>query len=285
MIRTAQPQDLHMLLDWAAEEGWNPGLGDAQAFHAADPGGFFIAERAGAPVAGIAVINHNPRQAFLGLYLCRPEWRGRGVGFSLWQHAVAHAGMRSIGLDGVAAQQENYARSGFLRQGATQRFEGRFEGHFEGSGGGAPPGEQPTRQGIRPLAAGEIKAMIALDAAAGGVPRPAFLSGWLGRSSVRRTVVRDDLGGFATIRQCRNGVKIGPVIAPNAAAAMMLIRAACAELPGAPVTVDLPEANEGLRALLLAAGFVMTFETARMYRGAPPEGDARMQAIATMELG
>ena len=80
-------------------------------------------------------------------------------------------------------------------------------------------------------------------------------------------------------------MKIGPVIAPNAAAAMMLIRAACAELPGAPVTVDLPEANEGLRALLLAAGFVMTFETARMYRGAPPEGDARMQAIATMELG
>ncbi len=271
MIRTATPEDLERLLVWAAEEGWNPGAGDAQAFYAADPAGFFVAEREGAPVAGISVVNHNPQQAFLGLYLCRPDWRGQGVGFALWKHALSHAGVRSIGLDGVAAQQENYARSGFHRLGATQRFEGALKGQTEAD--------------IGPLRAGDIAAMIALDAAAGGVERPGFLSGWLARSHSRRSVVRSDLGGFATIRLCQSGAKIGPVIAPNAAAAMALIRAACAEIGAAAVTLDLPEANAQLRALLQAEGFAMTFETARMYRGTPPEGDARMQAIATMELG
>jgi hypothetical protein len=31
----------------------------------------------------------------------------------MWNAAIAHAGPRVIGLDGVVAQQQNYARSGF----------------------------------------------------------------------------------------------------------------------------------------------------------------------------
>ena len=30
------------VIDWAAAEGWNPGLGDAACFYAIDPNGFFM---------------------------------------------------------------------------------------------------------------------------------------------------------------------------------------------------------------------------------------------------
>ncbi|MCB1350353.1 MAG: GNAT family N-acetyltransferase, partial [Maritimibacter sp.] len=88
MMRVARADEIGTVLDWAAAEGWNPGLDDAAAFFAADPEGFFVTERDGAPVAAISVVNHAPDMAFLGLYLCRPEWRGQGIGFALWQHAL-----------------------------------------------------------------------------------------------------------------------------------------------------------------------------------------------------
>ena len=41
-IRRMGRSDLNMALCWAAREGWNPGLHDADCFYAADPDGFLI---------------------------------------------------------------------------------------------------------------------------------------------------------------------------------------------------------------------------------------------------
>ena len=106
--RTATLRDLSLILDWAADEGWNPGLDDAEAFFAADPAGFFVAvDEQDNPVASISVVNHTDDFAFLGLYIVRKEFRGRGIGLGLWKHALQHAGARTVGLDGVEAQQDN----------------------------------------------------------------------------------------------------------------------------------------------------------------------------------
>ena len=83
VLRTASAGEVQAMLDWAAAEGWNPGLEDAGAFQAADPGGFFVAEQAGQMVAAISVVNHCDRMAFLGLYICRPDRRGQGIGRAL----------------------------------------------------------------------------------------------------------------------------------------------------------------------------------------------------------
>lgn len=274
MMRVARREELDLVMGWAADEGWNPGLDDASAFYRADPGGFFVAEREGRPVAAISVVNHAPDFAFLGLYLCRPEWRGRGIGFALWTHALAHAGARTVGLDGVAAQEANYARSGFVRAGATRRFEG---------------GLQPVdADDIRPARPKDLPALRALDRQANGVTRSAFLGAWLDDLPNRRTVVLTagaDIAGFATIRLCRSGVKIGPVVAPDAGAALRLAQAALDGLPDHPVIIDVPEANRAFIAGLTDAGFCETFATARMYRGPAPQAGASLQAIATMELG
>ncbi|OCX66807.1 GNAT family N-acetyltransferase [Thioclava sp. SK-1] len=272
--RTATAQELTQILQWARAEGWNPGLDDATAFYAADPIGTFVAEVDETIIAAITVVNHNDDFAFLGLYLCQPDWRGKGIGFALWSFALDHAQSRIVGLDGVAAQQANYAKSGFVRQGATRRYCGHI----------APePG-----LGIRRISPGDIPACLTLDTASNGFARPDFMTAWLTETDSRYTVVLDHgqgPDGLATIRRCEDGVKIGPVIAPDTDSAMTLIRAALHECPAQTLYLDLPDVAHGLAARLHVLGFKVTFETARMYRGTAPLPGPHLHAIATMELG
>src|SRR3954470_8753700 len=106
-IRPMRPDEISTAVDWAAAEGWNPGLADAPCFAAADPEGFFIGELDGAPIATVSCVNYDESFAFLGCYIVQEDFRGRGYGLQLWNAAMAHAGRRVIGLDGVVAQQEN----------------------------------------------------------------------------------------------------------------------------------------------------------------------------------
>ncbi|AJE47106.1 GNAT family N-acetyltransferase [Celeribacter indicus] len=273
LCRRATAVEVAQMLDWAAEEGWNPGLDDAAAFRASDPEGFFVAELDGRAVAAISVVNHSDDFAFLGLYLCRPGFRGRGIGFALWTHALAHAGRRTVGLDGVAAQEANYATSGFVRAGRTRRLCGRLPA----AGPHLPrePAHDPA-------------AIARLDRAATGVARPAFLREWTWNGPTRRTVLLPGPGGiagFATARLCRSGCKIGPVVAPTAEEAFELAVRAAAALDRRKVMIDIPDSSAGFGRLLRAREFTETFATARMYRGPAPVVGTGLQAVATLELG
>lgn len=266
--------DLGLVLDWAAAEGWNPGLDDAPAFHAPDPGGFLVCRAGDEPVAAISVVRHDPGFAFLGLYLCHPDWRGRGYGWATWQAGLGLAGSRTIGLDGVAAQQENYRRSGFASAGRTLRLAGLLDG-------------EPAA-GCRSCdGAGE--AIARLDRAATGYARPGFLAGWLTDTPTRRTLClydREVLAGFGTVRVCRDGLKIGPLTATSSGAAHRLLRGLAALFPQRPILWDVPDSNPEAMALAVGLGFVPVFETARMYRGVPPRIEAGLAwGVGTLELG
>src|ERR1044071_3578929 len=104
-IRPMRANEIQLAVDWAAAEGWNPGLSDAACFATVDAQGFLIGDLDGAPAATISCVNYDARFSFLGFYIVREDLRGRGFGWKLWQAAVAHAGARTIGLDGVVAQQ------------------------------------------------------------------------------------------------------------------------------------------------------------------------------------
>ena len=118
------PSEMALAADWAAAEGWNPGLADAPCFATVDPQGFLIGELDGAPAATISNVNYSGDFAFLGFYIVRPDLRGRGYGLAIWRAAIAHAGKRIIGLDGVIAQQDNYRKSGFAFAYRNIRFGG-----------------------------------------------------------------------------------------------------------------------------------------------------------------
>ena len=50
-IRLMRPDEISIAVNWAAAEGWNPGLADDACFAAVDPEGFFIGELDGAPAS------------------------------------------------------------------------------------------------------------------------------------------------------------------------------------------------------------------------------------------
>lgn len=274
-VRPMTVDELQIVLGWAADEGWNPGLDDAAAFHAADPAGFLLKEIDGTPVAAISVVNHDPDFAFLGLYLCKPEYRGQGYGMEVWHAGIAHAETRSIGLDGVPDQEDNYARSGFVKYGSTVRYEGQIASQAD-----------PR---IRSAVPGDIETLVDRDTRACGIRRTAFATAWFAQSPTRQTLVLvdgADIAAFTTFRGCRVGSKVGPVYASSESDARALLAANPFATPGEPCFVDVCGHNAPLAEVIRSLDFKATFETARMFSGDQPGSDpAEFQAIATMELG
>lgn len=268
-IRNLGRTELETMLDWAAEEGWNPGNADALAFHAADPNGFFGAFVDGRMAAGIATVAYDEHFGFLGLYICHPDFRGRGLGRAVWDAGMAYLGNRTIGLDGVPAQQANYARMGFVPAYGTTRWSGNAANITS---------DLP----VIPVGPHHIEAISALDAACFPAPRPRFLEHWL--SPPHTALVIPPIGpleGFAVCRPCREGRKIGPLFSPDTRQALALVAATATQ-----VQIDVPDAQTAFTAALAAAGFTPSFSTARMYRGpAPRTAMDQVFAVTSLELG
>jgi len=279
-VRVMQRADLDLALDWAAAEGWNPGLADGAAFHAADPGGFLLGLLGGEPVAVISAVRYGPSFGFLGLYITPPGRRGQGHGWRLWQAAIAHLGARNIGLDGVLAQQDNYRKSGFR----LAHRNVRYQGTGSDAAAAVPAGVRLAELSALPLAQ-----LAEYDRRFFPAPREAFLRQWIAPpGGAALGLLRDgDLCGYGVLRRCRSGGKIGPLFAdtPEDAAALF---GALRQRAGSGCTLflDVPEPNADALALVREAGWLMVFETARMYTGAAPEiGLARTYGITSFELG
>jgi GNAT superfamily N-acetyltransferase len=269
--------EIPLAIDWAANEGWNPGLHDAETFPAADPQGFFVGELDGQPVATISIVKYGPSFAFLGLYIVHPAFRGQGFGWALWQHGMASAGGRQIGLDGVVAQQGNYAKSGFGLAWRNVRYEGI---------GGIASSSDPR---ITELSTVTFETVRAYDQAFFPADRSDFLRAWLAQPGAETVgwVEGGRLHGYGVMRPCRAGWKIGPLFADGESIADALYGALAARAgAGEAVFLDIPEPNASAVALTRRHGMRMVFETARMYTGtAPVLPVKRMYGVTSFELG
>src|SRR5204863_1673690 len=186
-------------VEWAAAEGWNPGVDDAERLARADPGAFLCVELDGEVVATVSCALYGDRYGFIGFYIVREDLRGQGLGRPLFDRALARAGDRVVGLDGVLEQQATYERAGFELAHRSARY--------EGSGGGTRPA------GVVDLADVPYDELVAYDAAVFGAPRSAFLDAWVaGRPAGMALAAPDDAGlrGYAIGRRCREGVRAGP---------------------------------------------------------------------------
>jgi GNAT superfamily N-acetyltransferase len=271
-----RPDEISIAVNWAAAEGWNPGLADDACFPAADPEGFFIGELDGAPAATVSCVNYGGNFAFLGFYIVRKDLRGRGHGLRIWRAAIAHAGVRVIGLDGVVAQQQNYRKSGFEFAYANVRY------------GGTVTAPHAPRAGIIALTEVPLAAVEADDATVFPAPRTAFLRAWIGSPGhVGCALVRNgSLAGWGVIRPCRKGRKIGPLVADDRASAEVVLSALLASAGGGEIFLDVPDINRDAIALAQDLGLTPVFETARMYTGAfSPLRLERVFGVTTFELG
>ena len=275
VIRQMTRSELDTALGWAEAEGWNPGLSDAEAFFAADPEGFLVAELAGQVMASLSIVRFGADTAFLGLYICHPGARGQGIGFQLWQEGMARLAPRSTGLDGVVAQQANYARSGFALSHRNLRYTGAL----------MPQGPDRTEA----FTDAHLRAALALDRAVTGFDRTRLLGKWLNGDATRQTrvLLQDgEIAALGTLRTCAVGHKIGPLFAQDRPAAEAMLDALAARATSGEVSLDVPEPNAAARAVAEARGMTPAFETARMWRGPAPAQDlARTFGVTTFELG
>jgi hypothetical protein len=264
-IRTMRPDEISLAVDWAAAEGWNPGHADDVCFASVDPEGFLIAELDGAPAATVSCVNYDASFAFLGFY-----------GLRIWNAAIAHAGARVVGLDGVTAQQDNYKKSGFQLAYANVRY------------GGAVAAPAAPRADVIALSNVPFAAVEADDATVFPAPRSAFLRTWIGAPGhVGCALMRDGrLAGWGVIRPCRKGFKIGPLVADDRGTAEAVLSALIAKVGGGEIFLDVPDINREAIALAEDFGLAPVFETARMYTGAiPPLRLQRVFGVTSFELG
>jgi GNAT superfamily N-acetyltransferase len=273
-VRRMTEGELGVALDWATEEGWNPGLDDAESFFAADPDGFLLGELGGEKVGCISAVCYGGNFGFLGLYLVRAPFRGRGYGMTLWRAAMAHLGARNVGLDGVVAQQENYRKSGF---GLAYR-----NIRYEGVGGGTP------HEGLIELASVAFADVVRYDRTIFPADREEFVRCWIRqkRGAALAVAGANGIRGYGVLRACRRGYRIGPLFADDPLAAERLFCGLAACVVGEPIFLDTPNVNPAAIALAKKHSMAPVFETARMYTGAPPR--VRLDAcygVTTFELG
>ena len=277
-IRTMHSDEIEMAIEFAALEGWNPGLHDAACFHAADPDGFLVAECRGQPVGCIAAVSYAGRFGFIGLYIVAPAWRGQGIGRRLWAEGMARLAGQVVGLDGVPAQQDNYRRSGFALAWQNVRFAGAARRTAR---------TEPAQ--IVPLGAVDFALLCADDRRIFPAPRAEFLRCWIAMPDAAGLAWLDQgrVAGWGLIRRCREGHKIGPLVADDPSMASALFAALCERVPaGDIVYLDVPMPNADALALARVQGLHGVFETARMYAGPAPACELqRVYGITTFELG
>ncbi|MEO1711063.1 MAG: GNAT family N-acetyltransferase [Pseudomonadota bacterium] len=280
-IRATTAAEFATAVEWAAQEGWNPGHDDLAAFHAADPDGFLMGFLNGEPITSISVVRYGAAFGFLGFYIARPDMRGRGYGWKTWQAGLRHLEGRTIGLDGVLDQQDNYRKSGFSFAGRTIRYSGSFASISASA--------DVTTQSMTP---NMVDRIMAYDRPFFPDERCIFIRNWLlaaaADSRWSLAALSDgDIAGYGVIRACREGFKIGPLFANDRSIAETIIARLCQSLPdGAPITIDIPEPNTDAIAMAQSLGFAPNFETARMYKGSTPDLPIdRTFGITTFELG
>jgi hypothetical protein len=276
-IRTMSLREVDLAVEWADAEGWNPGLHDAGCFYAADHEGFLVGLLGSEPVAAISVVRYGSSFGFLGFYIVRREYRGMGFGLRIWNAGLARLQGRTVGLDGVLSQQDNYRKSGFSLAYRNIRYQCIGGGRTENS------------RKIVPLKCIPFEDLRAYDVPFFPDDRRAFLQCWINSdaSTALGLLQNGSLAGYGVIRKCRTGYKIGPLFADSAIFAETLFSALKACAPGgSPVFLDIPEVNPEAINLVKRHHMSVVFETARMYKGTFPKLTlGRIYGVTSFELG
>lgn len=276
IVRNMKQEEFRVAIEWAAQEGWNPGLHDAVCFYAADPHGFFLAEQNGKPLGCLSAVAYDEFFGFAGFYIVKKEWRGRGIGHKLIQKASAYMGNRTIGNDAVVAQQEAYKKYGFQMAYRNIRYRGTAS--FQAA-------IAPEIVDLRKI---PFDQLLVYDRGLFPSERCAFVSCWINQpgGAALGHIDNGRLSGYGVIRKCRQGYKIGPLFADNEEIAEKIFLSLTGSVSADEYFLDIPEPNSGARSLVLRHNMQMVFETARMYSGATPTLPIeKIFGVTSFELG
>lgn len=273
-MRTMNRKEVDMSVAWAAAEGWNPGLCDADCFYSSYPNSFFVGELNEEPVATASLVIYDDAFAFGGFYMVKPGHRGKGLGLTLFRALAGEVGERNVGADGVVEQQENYRKSGMVFAHRNIRFGGQ--------GGGLMP------SGLVPLGEVSFTVVATYDRCHFPACRETFIHHWISAPNATGFAVMNDakMAGYGVVRQCINGSKIGPLFADTPEIADRLYRGLAATAGPGPLFLDVPEPNKAAVEFARTHEMSPVFETGRMYTKEPPNLPLHeIYGITTFELG
>ncbi len=270
--------DVDLAIEWAAAEGWNPGINDAACFYEADTNGFLMGMLDDEPVATISATRYGRTFGFIGFYIVKPEYRGKGYGIRIWNAASEYLDGRNVGLDGVVTQQDNYKKSGFKLAYRNIRYEGRFCG--------TAPAYHPE---ITSLSSLPLETIDSYDRSFFPEHRTAFLKYWINQGGCNALGIMQNgrLSGYGVIRKCLSGYKAGPLFADSPELAESLFHALCSGIkPEEPVYLDVPEPNCAAVKMAERHNMKIAFETARMYTKQTPDLSLdHIFGVTSFELG
>lgn len=276
-IRPITKEELKIPISWAAKEGWNPGIYDLDSFYKTDPNGFYMGFIGDEPVSSISAVAYDSTFGFLGFYIVKPKHRSKGCGIKIWNEALKHLPTQNIGLDGVLDQQANYKKSGFKLAYRNIRYEG------VGSSGDVKD------TNICLLSDINFQKLVEYDNQVFPATRPQFLKHWIKqpKSLAISYIENDSLSGYAVVRRCKTGYKIGPLFADTEKIAHLLYQR-LSSFVGNKETIylDVPEVNTKATKLAQTYKMKSIFETARMYTQQSPQVDLdKTYGVTTFELG
>ena len=275
-IRRMRADEVKIAIDWAAKEGWNPGIHDAETFYVTDPKGFFVGEINNEAIAVGSAVVYDEHFAFCGLYIVKPEYRGKGYGMELTHARLQYVGPRNAGIDGVVENISIYERIGYRLAYHNVRYLGTaIDTGFD-------------TKAIYSLSKVPFSDIETYDKQCFPAPRSNFLQAWITQDDALALgfVSNGQLQGYGVRRRCFKGHKIGPLFADNPRIAEQLFLALQQGISGDDIIIDIAEINPAAEKLVLNHKMKPVFSTGRMYlQGQPELAYEKLFGITTFELG
>jgi GNAT superfamily N-acetyltransferase len=262
-IRKLGLDDLRRCVALSVDRGWSPErakwsllLGCGEAFGVDAPDGDASGRLAGA----VVLTRWGPDLASVGMMLVATRYARRGLGRALMEHLLVEAGDATVTLFATDMGRPLYEKLGFLPVRRSVSFAGTF---------------RPSRVGVgalagstRPAADADLPSILAVDKAAFGADRSRVVSRLPGFAEHLAVLeIEQGVSGYAAAwRNLPSSAIIGPVVAPDAAAAKRLIADLAARARGT-VRLDLDPDRPELPAWAHARGLEPVSRTTVMARG------------------
>ncbi|WP_133405510.1 GNAT family N-acetyltransferase [Parashewanella tropica] len=283
VFREASQDEISQLFDGIISEGWNPGIHDIHTYPDCESTHFLVALHQNQPVSFISYIIYQQHYAFVGCYLVPdPKQRGKGFGLAIVNHLhdkLKNLGVSLIGVDGVVAQCDNYAKKGLIDAYLHRQFYYQVQGN------------ETVEESVS-LSCPDIAILAAFESKFVPEPRLPFWQTWaVNDPSKKFACIHDsyrELSGFACLRKAVNGYRVGPIYAESVDEAKELLHGLAVQVPAESILyIDIPEGNPaGFHFIQQAELTENQFDCMRMYLGKPPQLEVKgIFGVCTLEMG